>query len=74
MKQSRLVGSHVIALVKQVEGRMRVSYLRPQHGTNSAWISKGRCNVGGLGAYVASQFKELQEEKRRLKRSMPRKS
>lgn len=69
MKTSRFTDGQVIAVLKQAEAGTPVPELRREHGISSATFYKWRSKFSGMDASLMSQFKELQDENRRLKKT-----
>jgi putative transposase len=68
MKTSRFSGSRIIAILKQAEGGGPVPELYREHGISSATFYKWRSKFGGMDASLMARLKELEDEKRRLKK------
>ena len=68
MKTSRFTDSQILAILKQTEGGLSVPDLCREHGMSSATFYKWRGKYGGMDASLMKRMKELEDEKRRLKK------
>ena len=68
MKTSRFTDSQIIAILKQAEGGSPVPELCREHGISNATFYKWRSKFGGMDASLMARMKELEDEKRRLKK------
>ena len=68
MKRSKFTDSQIIAILKEAESGIRVPDLCRTHGMSDATFYKWRAKFGGMDASMMKRMKELEEEKRRLKK------
>ena len=68
MKKSRFTDNQIIAVLKQAEAGTPVPELCREHGISSATFYKWRSKYGGMDASLMARLKELEDEKRRLKK------
>ena len=68
MKTSRYSDSPIMAILKQAEEGSPVPELCREHGMSSASFYKWRAKYGGMDASMVSRLKELEDEKRRVKK------
>ena len=68
MKKSRFTDSQIIAILKEAESGVRVADLCRTHGMSDATFYKWLAKFGGMDASMIKRMKELEEEKRRLKK------
>lgn len=68
MKKSRFSDSQILAILKQAENGVPVPELCREHGMSSASFYKWRAKYGGMDASLMARLRELEEEKRRLKK------
>jgi putative transposase len=68
MKTSRYSDSQIMAILKQNETGISVSYLCREHGMSSASFYKWRAKYGGMDASLMKRMKELEDENRLLKK------
>lgn len=67
MKKQRFTENQIIRMIKELEAGKSVSDLSREHGVSSTTLYNWRKRYSGMDATQLRQFKELQEEKRRLK-------
>lgn len=72
MKKARFTDSQIIAILKRAETGTPVHWLCSEHGMSSASVYKWRSQFVGMDASVMTRLKELEDENRRLKKSMPK--
>ena len=68
MKTSRFSDAQIIAILNQAEAGSPVPELCREHGISSATFYKWRAKFGGMDASLMARLKDLEEEKRRLKK------
>ena len=68
MKKSRFSDSQILAILKQAENGVPVPELCRENGMSSASFYKWRAKYGGMDASLMARLRELEEEKRRLKK------
>lgn len=68
MKTSRFSDSQIIAILKQAEAGRPVPERCREHGISSATFYKWRAKFGVMDASLMARLRELEEEKRRLKK------
>ena len=68
MKKSRFSDSQIMAILKQAEAGMQATDLCREHGMSSATFYKWRSKYGGMAASLMARLKEMEDEKRRLKK------
>jgi putative transposase len=68
MKKSRLTDSQIIAVLKRAEAGEAVPDLCHEVGVSTATFYKWRAKFGGMDVSLIVRMKELEEEKRRLKK------
>lgn len=68
MRKSRITDSQILAMLEQAEAGTLVPQPCRKHSIGSATFYKLRGKSGDLDTSLMSQFKELQNENRRLKK------
>ena len=68
MKTSKYSDSAIMAILKQGETGTPAPALCREHGMSSATYYKWRSKFGGMDASLISRLKELETEKKRLKK------
>lgn len=74
MKTSKFSDSKIISILKENEDGATVPDLCREHGMSSASFYKWRSKFGGMDATLMKRMKELEDENRRLRRCMPKRS
>ena len=70
MKKSRYTDSQIIALRKQAQAGTPVPELCREYGMSSATFYKWRAKYGGMDASMMARLQALEEENRRLKKTV----
>ena len=68
MKKSKFTDTQIIAVLREVEGGMKVEAVCRQHGISSATYYKWKSKFGGMDASELKRIRELEEENAKLKR------
>ena len=68
MKKTRYTESQIFQILNEAEAGMPVTELCRKHGMSNASFSKWRAKYGGMNASMMKRLKELETEKRRLKK------
>ena len=68
MKKTRHTDSQIISILKQNETGTSVADLCREYGMSQASFYKWRSKYGGMDMSLMKRMKELEDEKRRLKR------
>jgi putative transposase len=70
MKKSKFSDAQIFNILKQAETGTSVPELCREHGMSSAAFYKWRAKYGGMDASLMARLKELEEENRRLKKTV----
>lgn len=68
MKKCRFTDSQILAILRQADAGTPAPALCREQGISSATFYKWRAKYGGMDASLMKRVKELQDEKRRLKK------
>ena len=72
MKTRRFTDEQIIGILKQAETAMKVVNLCRMHGISNVTFYTWRKKYGGMKISDAKRLKQLEDENRKLKQSLPR--